>query len=126
MPFRALLAASATLQGVLVPAGSAAEGTTARAASCVQDGGVRLHGDGTVYACRMAREAALGISPESEKHEVVCAAGSYVEFHRNGHLSYCDSLAEPAAYPTREGESRSCKSRGPISFDESGHLEYCG
>jgi hypothetical protein len=39
MPFRALLAASVTLLGVLAPVGSAAEGTTARAASCVQDGG---------------------------------------------------------------------------------------
>jgi hypothetical protein len=126
MPFRALLAMSVTLLGVLAPVGSAAEGTTARAASCVQDGGLRLHGDGTVYACRMSRETALSISPEAKEREVVCSADSYVEFHHNGHLSYCDHLAKPAAYLTRGGESRNCKSKGPIAFNESGHLEYCG
>jgi hypothetical protein len=126
MPFRALLAASATLLGVLVPVGSAADETIDRAASCVQDGGLRLHGDGTIYACRMTREAILSISPDSEEREVVCSAGSYVEFHRNGHLSYCDSLAKSAAYPTQEGESRPCRTRSPISFSEFGYLEYCG
>lgn len=121
MPFRALLAMSATLLSVLAPVGSAAEGTTARAASCVQDGGLRLHGDGTVYACRVSRGATLSVGPEAGNRAVACAADSYVEFHHDGRLSYRDRAA---TYVTPNDASKLCKGKGPISFDRFGHLEY--
>ncbi len=122
---KALLAAGAAVLGVLAPVGSPAAAGTVQTAACNQDQELRLHGDGAVYACRVSRGVTLSVGPEAGNREVACASDSYVEFHRNGRLSYCDRTAKAAAYVTPNGETKLCKGRGPISFDQLGYLEYC-
>ena len=41
--------------------------------------------------------------------KITCAAGSQVEFHRNGYLSFCDPAGAAGTYVTRGRRSSSCR-----------------
>ena len=71
---------------------------TVQASTCIHDAELRLRPDGTVYACHVSQQINASVGPEAKNRNVVCAAGSYVEFHYNGHLSYCDKLAKAGSY----------------------------
>jgi hypothetical protein len=125
MATRASLMAGTFLLGLVAADGATGAGMTVQASTCIHDAELRLRSDGTVYACHVLQQINASVGPEAKNRNVVCAAGSYVEFHYNGHLSYCDKLAKAGSYLSRGGESKICKQQEPISFNESGDLEYC-
>jgi hypothetical protein len=125
MATRALLMVGTILLGLVAAAGATGAGMSVQASTCIQDAELRLRPDGTVYACHVSQQIDASVGPEAKNRNVVCAAGSYVEFHYNGHLSYCDKLGKAGSYLSRGGESKNCKRQEPISFNEYGDLEYC-
>jgi hypothetical protein len=81
--------------------------------------------DGTVSACRIATTAELLVGPAAKNGRITCSAGSQVEFHRSGYLSYCGSASAAATYVTRSRLPTRCRSGSRVAFDEDGYLEYC-
>jgi hypothetical protein len=104
-----------------------------RTATAVQDvpcepgPDLRLAGDGTLLACRLAAAADLLVAPAAGNGGggVACSAGGRVEFHRNGYLSFCDRTGGTASYQTRGRGLTRCRGGARVAFDEDGRLEYC-
>lgn len=110
---------------LLRPALAAAERTSVQEVPCEPGPELRLARDGTVSACRLTAAAELLVGPAAGNGRIACAAGSHVEFHRNGYLSFCDPAGAAGTYLTRGRRSTSCRSNGRVAFDENGYLEYC-
>ena len=125
MATQALLMVGTILLSLVAAAGATGAGMSVEASTCIQDAELRLRPDGNVYACRVSQQINASVGPEAKNRNVVCAAGSYVEFHYNGHLAYCDKLAKTGSYLIRDGESKLCRQQEPISLNEHGDLEYC-
>lgn len=85
----------------------------------------RVAVDGTVSACRLAAAADLLVGPIAGNGAVACAAGSAVEFHRTGYLSFCGAAASATTYRGRAGRETRCRASARLAFSEDGHLEYC-
>jgi hypothetical protein len=111
-----LLAPSAALAG---------DRTAVQPVPCEPGPARLLARDDTVSACRLAVDVELLVGPAAGNGKVACSAGSRVEFHRTGFLSFCDSAAGAAAYLGRGGRRTQCRTHGRLAFDESGYLEYC-
>jgi hypothetical protein len=111
---------------LLAPSAALADDRTAVQPVPCEPGPERLLArDATVSACRLAADAELLVGPAGGNGKVACSAGSRVEFHRNGFLSFCDSAVGAAGYLGRGGRTTRCRTNGRLAFDESGHLEYC-
>jgi hypothetical protein len=110
---------------LLLSASAAAERTSVQEVPC-EPGRERLLGSqGNISACRLATAAELLVGPAAKNGRIACSAGSHVEFHRNGYLSFCDSASVAATYTTRSRLPTRCKSGSRVAFDENGYLEYC-
>ena len=109
----------------LLSSPSLAERTAVQEVPCGPGPDLQLARDGALVACRLAADAGLLVGPAAGNPAVACAAGGRVEFHRNGHLSFCDPAAADASYLTRGRGSTRCRSGARVAFDENGHLEYC-
>ena len=107
------------------PVLAAAERTSVQEVPCEPGRELRLARDGTVSACRLTAAAALLVGPAAGNGKITCAAGSQVEFHRNGYLSFCDRAGAAGTYVTRSRRSTSCDPQSRVAFDEEGYLEYC-
>lgn len=81
--------------------------------------------DGTVSACRLATAADLLVGPIAGNGKVTCAAGSVVEFHRTGYLSFCGAAGSATSYRGRAGRETRCRANARLAFSEEGYLEYC-
>ena len=106
------------------PAASA-ERTGVQEVPCEPGRELLLARDGTVSACRIAAAAELLVGPAAGNGKITCAAGSHVEFHRNGYLSFCDQVGAAGTYVTRGRRSTSCRTNSRVAFAENGYLEYC-
>ena len=102
-----------------------AERTAVQEVPCEPGPDRQLARDGTLVACRLAADTGLLVGPAAGNPAVACAAGGRVEFHRNGHLSFCDPAGGAASYLTRGRSSTRCRSGARVAFDENGYLEYC-
>ena len=69
---------------VLLSPAALADRTTVQLVPCEPGPERRLAVDGSVSACRLAAAADLLVDPAGGNGKVPCAAGSAVEFHRNG------------------------------------------
>ena len=85
----------------------------------------RLTPDGAISDCRLADAANLLPGPLGGNGEVSCAAGSTVEFHRSGHLSYCAAAGATRTFRDRAGRETRCRAGARLAFSEDGYLEYC-
>ena len=111
---------------LLAPSAATADDRTAVQPVPCEPGPERLLArDDTVSACRLAADVELLVGPAAGNGKVACSAGSRVEFHRTGFLSFCDSASAAAAYLGRGGRTTRCRTHGRLAFDESGNLEYC-
>jgi hypothetical protein len=124
MPAGPMLAAVAVL-GLLLSAPASAERTTVQEVPCAPGPEVMLARDGTVSACRIAAETNLQVGPTAGNGTVACAAGSSIEFHRNGYLAFCGSVTKAGTYVTRSRAPTQCRNGSRVAFDENGYLEYC-
>jgi hypothetical protein len=111
--------------GLLLPATASAERTSIQEVPCEPGRELLLAGDGSVSACRLATTAELLVGPAANNGRITCSAGSRVEFHRNGYLSFCDSAGAAKTYVTRSRLPTRCRSGRRVAFDENGYLEYC-
>ena len=110
---------------MLLPAPASAERTSIQEVPCEPGPELRLARDGTISACRIGAPADLQVAPAGGNAAIACSAGSSVEFHRNGYLSFCDSTAAAGSYVTRSRSPTRCDSGSRVAFDENGYLEYC-
>ena len=125
MATQALLMVGTILLSLVAAAGATGAGMSVEASTCIQDAELRLRSYGSVYACHVSQQINASVGPEAKNRNVVCAAGSYVEFYYNGHLAYCNKPAKVGSYLSRGGESKTCKQQEPIPLNERGDLEYC-
>lgn len=124
-PLRRLLPLIVLGLGAAAAAPAAAEPTLVQEVPCEAGRGLRLARDGTVSACRLAADAELLVGPAAGNGKVACTAGSAVEFHRNGYLSFCDRAGAAATYVTRSRATTTCRPGSRLAFDDNGYLEYC-
>jgi hypothetical protein len=110
---------------LLLPAPAAAERTSVQEVPCEPGRELLRARDGTVSACRLAAAAEFLVGPAAGNGTIICAAGSRVEFHRNGYLSFCDPAGAAGTYVTRSRRSTSCRPNSRVAFDENGYLGYC-
>ena len=110
---------------LLTAAPASAERTSVQEVPCKPGRELRLARDGTVSACRLTTTADLLVGPAAGNGKIICVAGSQVEFHRNGYLSFCDQVGAAGTYVTRGRQSTSCRTNSRVAFDENGYLEYC-
>jgi hypothetical protein len=110
---------------VLLPPAALADRTTVQDVPCEPGPERRLAVDGSVSACRLAAAADLLVDPAGGNGKVPCAAGSAVEFHRNGYLSFCEAAGAAASYRDRAGRETRCLAKARLAFGEGGYLEYC-
>jgi hypothetical protein len=119
------IATSAALAWLALATAAEAERTLVQDVPCAPGAGQRIAADGTVSACRLAVSAELLIDPRGGNTGAACAAGSAVEFHRSGYLSFCEVAAAAAVFRGRDGRETRCRARARLAFSESGYLEYC-
>lgn len=110
---------------VAAPFMARADQTVRQDIPCESGPELRRTVDGNVSACRLATAAQLLVDPGGGNAEVACAAGSAVEFHRSGYLSFCDAAAAAAAFRDRAGRETRCRARTRLAFSADGYLEYC-
>ena len=110
---------------LLLPTPAAAEHTSVQEVPCEPGRELLRARDDTVSACRLATGAEFLVGPAAGNGTITCAAGSRVEFHRNGYLSFCDPAGATGTYVTRSRRSTSCQPNSRVAFDENGYLEYC-
>ena len=122
---RGLWAFAALGLAVLLPAPASAERTSIQEVPCEPGQELLLARDGTISACRIGAPAELQVAPTGGNAIITCSAGSSVEFHRNGYLSFCASTAAAGNYVTRSRAPTRCDSGSRVAFDENGYLEYC-
>jgi hypothetical protein len=108
-----------------VPPAAAADSTAVQPVPCAPGPERLLARDDSVSACRLAAAAELLVGPVAANGKIACSAGSRVEFHRTGYLSFCDSAAATATYLGRGGRRTRCPTDARLAFDENGYLEYC-
>lgn len=125
MPARVMCVVVTLGLALLPPIPAAAERTSVQEVPCAPGRELLLARDGTVSACRLTATAALLVGPAAGNGRITCAAGSHVEFHRNGYLSFCDQAGAGGTYLTRSRRSTSCRPQSRVAFDEEGYLEYC-
>jgi hypothetical protein len=110
---------------VLMSFPAMAASTAVQEVACQPGPELRLAGDGTVVACRLAVAAELLLAPEGGNGTAACAAEAQVEFHRNGYLAFCNPSGAAASYVARGGRATRCHAGSRIAFDDRGVLEYC-
>lgn len=110
---------------IVVPPVARAERTARQDVPCEAGPELRLTVDGNVAACRLATAAQLLVDPGGGNAGVACTAGSAVEFHPSGYLSFCDAAAAAAAFRGRAGRETRCRARARLAFSADGYLEYC-
>lgn len=125
MPARVICVFVSLGLALLLPAPAAAERTRVQEVPCEPGRELLLARDGTVSACRLVTAAELLVGAAAANGTITCAAGSRVEFHRNGYLSFCDQAGAAGTYVTRSRRSTSCRPNSRVAFDEEGYLEYC-
>ena len=119
------IATSAALAWLALATAAEAERTLVQDVPCAPGPGQRIAADGTVSACRLAEAAELLIDPRGGNASATCAAGSAVEFHRSGYLSFCEAAGAAATFRGRDGRETRCRARARLAFSEGGYLEYC-
>lgn len=109
----------------LMPATALAEPSVIQEVPCEPGPERRVAIDGTVSACRLAAAADLLVGPIAGNGKVACAAGSSVEFHRTGYLSFCGAAGSATSYRDRAGRETRCRANARLAFSKEGYLEYC-
>ncbi len=125
MPAWAVRASWGLALTLLLSSPTLAERTAVQDVPCEPGLDLQRARDGSVVACRLAAAADLLVGPAAGNGEVACSAGGRVEFHRNGHLSFCEAAGAAAAYLTRGRSSTWCRGGARVAFDPDGFLEYC-
>ena len=110
---------------LLVASPALAARTAVQKVPCESGPGLLLARDDTVSACRLTAAVDMLVGQAAGNPKVLCAAGSQVEFHRSGYLSFCKTSAATAPYLTRSGRTTQCRAGARVAFDENGFLEYC-
>ena len=109
----------------LMPFVALADRTAVQDVPCESGPERRLAVDGGILACRLAAAADLLGDPAGGNAKGACAAGSAVEFHRSGYLSFCDAAAGAATFRGRAGRETRCRAGARLDFGAGGYLEYC-
>ena len=102
-----------------------AQQTAVQPVPCAAGPELQLAGSGNVASCRLAAAADLLVDPAVGNTTAACAAGSAVEFHPSGYLSYCERAGATAIFRGRAGRETRCRANARLAFGDGGYLEYC-